>query len=91
MKVEGQRISTEIPNHQYTADMLIIKNGTTLDEYLKNLKYELYESLCKEIHKGEKCPCTNQTTSCLATFRVCDADSAIFKVIDKHISRKENE
>ena len=59
---------------------------------LEELKYDLYHELCKEIHGKEDCPCTNQTTSCLATFRVCDANEAIYKVIQQKInSLKENE
>lgn len=59
---------------------------------LKELKYDLYHALCHEIHGKEDCPCTNQTTSCLATFRVCDADRAIGKVIQQKINElKENE
>lgn len=54
-------------------------------EALTDLKYDIYKELCKEIHKNEECPCTNQTTSCLATFRVCDADGAIGRTIDRYI------
>ena len=50
---------------------------------LTELKYDLYHALCHEIHGKEDCPCTNQTTSCLATFRVCDANRAIDKVIQQ--------
>ncbi len=58
---------------------------------LSELKYDLYQELCKEIHGKEDCPCTNQTTSCLATFRVCDADSAINITIQQKIDKlKEN-
>ena len=58
---------------------------------LSKLKYDLYQELCKEIHGKEDCPCTNQTTSCLATFRVCDADSAINRTIQEKINAlKEN-
>lgn len=58
---------------------------------LKELKYDLYHELCKEIHGKEDCPCTNQTTSCLATFRVCDANRAIGRVIQQKINElKEN-
>ena len=53
---------------------------------LEELKYDLYHELCKEIHGKEDCPCTNQTTSCLATFRVCDANEAIYKVIQQKIN-----
>lgn len=52
---------------------------------LKELQYDLYHALCHEIHGKEDCPCTNQTTSCLATFRVCDADRAVSKVIQQKI------
>ena len=54
-------------------------------EALTGLKYDIYKALCKEIHKTEECPCTNQTTSCWATFRVCDANSAIGRTIDRYI------
>ena len=55
---------------------------------LEELKYDLYNALCHEIHgkEEEDCPCTNQTTSCLATFRVCDANEAIYKVIQQKIN-----
>lgn len=53
---------------------------------LSELKYDLYQELCKEIHGKEDCPCTNQTTSCLATFRVCDANSAIDRTIQQKIN-----
>ncbi len=56
---------------------------------LKELQYDLYHALCHEIHGKEDCPCTNQTTSCLATFRVCDADRAIGKVIQQKINSLE--
>lgn len=58
---------------------------------LNELKYDLYHGLCKEIHDKEDCPCTNQTTSCLATFRVCDANSAIYKVIQQKIDKLRGE
>lgn len=54
---------------------------------LEKLKYELYCAFCHEIHGKEDCPCTNQTTSCLATFRVCDADRAIGRVIQDKIEQ----
>ena len=57
----------------------------SLRDYLTDLRYEIYHELCKEIHKDEECPCTNQTTSCLAKFRVCDANRAIGRIIDKRI------
>ncbi len=53
---------------------------------LSELKYDLYHELCKEIHGKEDCPCANQTTSCLATFRVCDANRAIGRVIQQKIN-----
>ena len=56
-------------------------------DMLQELQYDLYQELCKEIHGKEDCPCTNQTTSCLAKFRVCDADRAIGKVIQQKISK----
>ena len=56
-----------------------------LRDYLTGLKHEIYHELCKEIHRGEKCPCINQTTSCLAEFRVCDADRAIGRAIERKI------
>ncbi len=58
---------------------------------LEELKYELYQALCHEIHGKEDCPCTNQTTSCLATFRVCDADRAIGRVIQQKITELEEQ
>ena len=58
---------------------------------LSELKYDLYHELCKEIHGKENCPCTNQTTSCLATFRVCDANEAIYKVIQQKINALKGE
>ena len=62
-----------------------------MEDMLKELQYDLYQALCHEIHGKEDCPCTNQTTSCLATFRVCDADRAIGKVIQQKINKlKEN-
>lgn len=57
----------------------------SLRDYLTDLRHEIYHELCKEIHKDEECPCTNQTASCLAKFRVCDANSAIGRIIDKRI------
>ena len=53
---------------------------------LRELKYDLYYELCKEIHGKEDCPCVGQTISCLATFRVCDANRAIDKVIQQKIN-----
>ena len=58
---------------------------------LKELKYDLYHALCYEIHGKEDCPCTNQTTSCLATFRVCDANRAIGKIIQQKINELKGE
>ena len=58
---------------------------------LKELQYNLYHALCHEIHSKEDCPCTNQTTSCLATFRVCDANRAIGKVIQQKIDALKGE
>lgn len=58
---------------------------------LSELEYDLYHELCHEIHGKEDCPCTNQTTSCLATFRVCDANRAIGRAIQQKINKlKEN-
>ena len=62
-----------------------------LEAALTELKYDLYHALCHEIHGKEDCPCTNQTTSCLATFRVCDADEAIDKVIQQKINALRGE
>lgn len=70
-----QQLQTDYEN-RLKADMMAM---------LKELKYDLYHALCHEIHGKEDCPCTNQTTSCLATFRVCDANSAIDKVIQQKI------
>ena len=67
---------------QLKADMLAM---------LKELEYDLYYALCHEIHGKEDCPCTNQTTSCLATFRVCDADSAIGRVVQQKINTLRGE
>lgn len=53
---------------------------------LSELKYDLYPELCKEIHGKEDCPCVGQTISCLATFRVCDADRAIGRTIQQKIN-----
>ncbi len=72
---EGEEIYTK-------ADMIAM---------LSELKYDLYQELCKEIHGKEDCPCTNQTTSCLATFRVCDADSAIGRTIQQKINKLKEE
>lgn len=58
---------------------------------LKELQYDLYHALCHEIHGKGDCPCTNQTTSCLATFRVCDAERAIDKVIQQKINALKGE
>ena len=64
---------------------------TDMTAILKDLQHDLCHELCKEIHKNEDCPCINQTTSCLATFRVCDADRAIGRVIQQKIDKlKEN-
>ena len=56
---------------------------------LKDIEYEMYKELCREVHKKDDCPCTNQTTSCLAKLRVCDASSVIFRVINKYMEDKE--
>jgi len=58
---------------------------------LEELRYDLYHTLCHEIHGKEDCLCTNQTTSCLATFRVCDANRAIDKVIQHKINALRGE
>ena len=72
---EGEEIYTK-------ADMIAM---------LSELKYDLYPELCKEIHGKEDCPCVGQTTSCLATFRVCDADRAVGRTIQQKINAlKEN-
>lgn len=73
----------------YEGEEIYTKTDTAA--ILKELEYELYHALCHEIHGKEDCPCTNQTTSCLATFRVCDANRAIYKVIQEKINAlKEN-
>lgn len=64
---------------------------TDLVAMLNELQYDLYHELCKEIHGKEDCPCTNQTTSCLATFRVCDADRAIGRTIQQKIDSLKGE
>lgn len=63
-----------------------LSDGYYKREYLRDLGKEIYHELCKEVHGKEDCPCTNQTTSCLAKFRVCDADRAIGRVIDRKIA-----
>ena len=75
-----------IPKDQYEARL-----KADMVAMLSELKYDLYHELCKEIHGKEDCPCTNQTTSCLATFRVCDANSAIGKIIQQKINSLEAE
>lgn len=70
-----------IPKDQYEARL-----KADMVAMLKELRYDLYHALCYEIHGKEDCPCTNQTTSCLATFRVCDANRAIGKVIQQKIN-----
>lgn len=54
---------------------------------LKALERDICHELCGEIHKKPDCPCTNQTTSCLALFRVCDASRAISRVMDNKIEK----
>ena len=79
MKVILQELEDTIPQ------INSVLEKQSLRDYLTDLRYEIYHELCKEIHQDEECPCTNQTTSCLAKFRVCDANSAIGRIIDKRI------
>lgn len=79
------------PVYRYFKDLIIkdYENRLKADMagMLNELQYDLYHGLCKEIHGKEDCPCTNQTTSCLATFRVCDANRSIDKVIQQKIDK----
>ena len=67
-----------------------LSDGYYRREYLRDLGKDIYHELCKEVHHYKECPCTNQTTSCLANIRVCDADRAIGKVIDRKIAELSN-
>lgn len=75
-----------IPKDQYEARL-----KADMVDMLKELQYELYHALCHEIHGKKDCPCTNQTTSCLATFRVCDANRAIGRTIQQRINELKAE
>ena len=62
-----------------------------LRELERDICHELCEIVHKEIYNDGDCPCTNQTTSCLAKLRVCDADKAISRIIKKRISDIEKQ
>ena len=69
-----------------------LSDGYYRREYLRDLGKDICHQICVCVHgkDGEECPCLNQTTSCLANIRVCDADKAIGKVIDRKIDELPN-
>ena len=89
---EFEHLEWLLKNHYKTPkDQYEAKLKADIVAMLNELQYDLYHELCKVIHGKEDCPCTNQTTSCLATFRVCDADRAIGRIIKQKINKLKAE